>query len=560
MWRRVGRSRSGRSRVRLQASGRVEAGRQVKAGKKGSGPKLPASAAAFGLSVQLVWPAMSWWGWSSWSWSQSDDWDWQQNRWWWEGYQAALDERAAWLWQEEEDRRTAQWYQEEEDRKWWQEEEGSKAALAERALQEGVIGRVPPEVIGGGTGSKKKKRNNKGRVAGSGTVSNARRLEFQKKGLQRRLEREEAERKAQEEAEEEEGDDDGDDDDKKEKKKVTLVERAARQAREFGPSEKQNEKEAAVLGSGDVDRSSSSSSSLLDTTLDKREKKKAKTPDEAASERAEELKAALAERAPAAFSKSPRGSVALAVKTKKEEEEAALAERAARRQKKFQESKTGLYLDDEEEKEEDKVKEEKESPPGSVTVDSVTSASVPDHASMEASSAARSRGHGESLGKGPQTWQVKFPAALGKRVAIDFHHVLEVEGACWSRVPTENISAVQALRESGYWVCLLSYSGRDREAETRRTLKALEEQHGLVFDDKRFVRAHLGKRGKAQLCKTLAITDLFDDRDDILWEASTLGITDWAIRKARQHHYGHARAYNTLADAVEAFLESKQDK
>ena len=73
----------------------------------------------------------------------------------------------------------------------------------------------------------------------------------------------------------------------------------------------------------------------------------------------------------------------------------------------------------------------------------------------------------------------------------------------------------------------------------------------------RFVRSHLGKRGKAQLCKTLAISDLFDDRDDILWEAQSLGVTDWAIRKRGQSHPGHKRAFDKLADAVEALLRAE---
>ena len=509
---------------------------------------------------------MAWW---DWGWEQQpQSWEWRSSSDWWSG---------EWRWQEEEDWRTA---------RWWQEEEDKKAALAKRAAeQEAGVEAEGKGKKGEGKGEegkkrKKKGRNNKNRALGSGTVSNVRRLEFQKKGLKASLNREreaqglpplesleelleaQKEGKKEEEEEEEEMEEEEEEKEQGERKKVTLVPAAAR------ASEKQSQ-----------EATSSSSSTLLDTTLDKREKKKAKAPVEAAENRAVELKAALAERvaegakskAPPpnlreAPSESPDEGAALAeraapsdsgsgrnkgekkkVEKKVEEEKAALAERAARRQKKFEESKTGLYLDDEDEDEKEEA--------GSVGA--AGSASVPDHASMAASSAARSVGQAESLGKGPKSWQVKFPAALGKRVAIDFHNVLEVEGPDGFEVSKENIFAVQALRESGFWVCLLSYSGAEREQATRKTLKVLERTDNLVFDEMRFVRSHLGKRGKAQLCKTLAISDLFDDRDDILWEAQSLGVTDWAIRKRGQSHPGHKRAFDKLADAVEALLTAR---
>ena len=275
---------------------------------------------------------MAWWDWGweqqpqSWEWRSSSDW-WSGE--WWSDRQAALDERAAWRWQEEEDWRTA---------RWWQEEEDKKAALAKRAAeQEAGVEAEGKGKKGEGKGEegkkrKKKGRNNKNRALGSGTVSNVRRLEFQKKGLKASLNREreaqglpplesleelleaQKEGKKEEEEEEEEMEEEEEEKEQGERKKVTLVPAAAR---ELGPSEKQSQ-----------EATSSSSSTLLDTTLDKREKK-AKAPVEAAENRAVELKAALAERvAEGAKSKAPPPNLREAP-SESPDEGAALAERAA---------------------------------------------------------------------------------------------------------------------------------------------------------------------------------------------------------------------------------------
>ena len=70
---------------------------------------------------------MAWW---DWGWEEQPQWrsssDWWSGEWW-SDRQAALDERAAWRWQEEEDWRTA---------RWWQEEEDKKAALAKRVAEQ----------------------------------------------------------------------------------------------------------------------------------------------------------------------------------------------------------------------------------------------------------------------------------------------------------------------------------------------------------------------------------------------------------------------------------------
>ena len=63
-------------------------------------------------------------------------------------------------------------------------------------------------------------------------------------------------------------------------------------------------------------------------------------------------------------------------------------------------------------------------------------------------------------------------------------------------VPTATVMALHHLQEQGFWLCLISYRGAEKDLEVR-------SQRHFVFDQVRFVRSHLGKRGKAYLCVQL---------------------------------------------------------
>ena len=116
------------------------------------------------------------WGWQSWDWDQPswgqsswDDWDWDWDDWDWEE-----DWKENWK-GESLDKR-----QEEEKQNTWRTGASDAAPLS-------------------------KKRNNKGRPAGTGTVSHKRRLHYQQRSYEKRIAREqaEAELKKQEQEEEE---------------------------------------------------------------------------------------------------------------------------------------------------------------------------------------------------------------------------------------------------------------------------------------------------------------------------------------------------------------------
>ena len=141
------------------------------------------------------------WGWRSWDWDQSS-WEWGQPSWYdwdWED----------WDWEED-------WKKERLDKRQEKEEE------QQNTWRTGASDAAPLS----------KKRNNKGRPAGSGTVSHKRRLHFQQRSYEKRIAREQAEadlKKQQEEEEEkmkeEENKKKKQDDEEKQKRKAEKAEK-----------------------------------------------------------------------------------------------------------------------------------------------------------------------------------------------------------------------------------------------------------------------------------------------------------------------------------------------
>ena len=121
-------------------------------------------------------------------------------------------------------------------------------------------------------------------------------------------------------------------------------------------------------------------------------------------------------------------------------------------------------------------------------------------------------------------------------------------------VTTSTIMALRRLQEQGFWLCLVSYCGAQKELQVREQLEGLRSQRHSVFDQIRFVREHLGERGKANPCIQLKLDFLVEDRDDICKEALSKGIGVCPIRTARNDHSWHQQAVDNFPAAAEALI------
>ena len=74
-----------------------------------------------------------------------------------------------------------------------------------------------------------------------------------------------------------------------------------------------------------------------------------------------------------------------------------------------------------------------------------------------------------------------------------------------------------------------------KELQVREQLEGLRSRRHF-FDQVRFVREHLGERGKANLRIQLKVGFLVEDRGDICKEALSKGIVVLPIRTARNDH------------------------
>ena len=117
-------------------------------------------------------------------------------------------------------------------------------------------------------------------------------------------------------------------------------------------------------------------------------------------------------------------------------------------------------------------------------------------------------------------WAVKTDQSLDKRLCIDWHQTLAIN----SRVPAQNIRALQALQEHEFSLLLCSFCGYKREKEVRHFAEELERVGELRFERKLFTRDPLGKRGKCYAAMSQKCGIIIDDRSDVCKEALTKGL------------------------------------
>ena len=135
-----------------------------------------------------------------------------------------------------------------------------------------------------------------------------------------------------------------------------------------------------------------------------------------------------------------------------------------------------------------------------------------------------------------------------KRVAIDWHNTLSKGNN--ERVHWQDRDALQMLQEKGYYLILLSYSGKERAEET---LKELQKQDLLQFFEKvRFAWKKCGQEGKAAYCKENSIPYLFDDCPEIINECWEMGYSYTYALHTR--HYKHTAGHWHFWQAANQFL------
>ena len=139
---------------------------------------------------------------------------------------------------------------------------------------------------------------------------------------------------------------------------------------------------------------------------------------------------------------------------------------------------------------------------------------------------------------------------VNKRVAIDYYLTL-TKG---KQVHWRDILALQKLKDHGYYLILLSYCGQRR---SEMILEELEEQDLVKYFDKiRFTWEKTGCQGKAVYCKDNHIPVLFDDSKEIVDECWEMGVYTYNMN-SKWHVYtaGHWRFWQ----AVGQFLVDRDE-
>lgn len=141
------------------------------------------------------------------------------------------------------------------------------------------------------------------------------------------------------------------------------------------------------------------------------------------------------------------------------------------------------------------------------------------------------------------------PVYKGK-IAVDWHGVVEVNEA----VPHEHIQALNSLKLAGYEVVLLSYGGRERNANTLSFAK--KAWHG--WSEILFTGKKTGRKGKAALCHQKGIDTIVDDSRDICYESWEWGLEVLGVCHFSQvHKWGDLNTYPSLPVAVKALLDKE---
>ena len=134
-----------------------------------------------------------------------------------------------------------------------------------------------------------------------------------------------------------------------------------------------------------------------------------------------------------------------------------------------------------------------------------------------------------------------------KRIAIDYYQTL-IKGN-GHKVHWQDKNALQRLKDKGYYLILLSYCGVERSEEI---MTDLTDQDMLQYFDKiRFTWKKCGKQGKATYCRDNHIPFIFDDCKEIVDECSAMGIYCYRMNTRR---YTHTAGHWWFHEAVTQFL------
>ena len=442
------------------------------------------------------------WGWGSWDWDQPswgqsswDDWDWDWDDWDWE-----------------EDSKE-NWKGESLDKR--QEESLDKRQEGEEKQNTWRTGASDAAPLS--------KKRNKGRPAGTGTVSHKRRLHYQRRSYEKRIAREqaEAELKKQEEEEEKRLKEEKDkkkkqEDEEKEKREAEKAEKEKPKVKEedkkeekttlaqrVGPNPAKGVQEVQISSGESMSTSedmSSSKDSMDNRDSRANQKGRGQTPKlEFGPSRLEVVK----------------------------EEQAARNKTAAKK------------------KPEEKASSSSRGP-----------------AAMDTSLDQREGPAPTSLDQREDP----APTSLDKRdkpqIAIDHHNVLEVKG----HIYPQSIRGLDRLRQLGYKVHLVSYCGENRWRQVHsEALGAWDGWESMTRTDQR-----CGPNGKVEYLLSQGISVLIDDTAEILQEALIKGIRVYPITTPNEKHVwnkgnkpaGATFCHRYLADAINCFIldENKSKK
>ena len=156
--------------------------------------------------------------------------------------------------------------------------------------------------------------------------------------------------------------------------------------------------------------------------------------------------------------------------------------------------------------------------------------------------------------RGQKKWVQKEspPLALqeAEKAAVDWHHTLE-----WhDNVSPQNIRALDALKDAGYQVYLCSFSGWDRAQETKR----LSWKVWQGWEKQIYTTEKTGNYGKAQACYYHNIKTVFDDTWEVIDECSRWGVETYpVVSKWDEKYWEGIDTYRSFAQAVQAFLDKR---
>ena len=139
-----------------------------------------------------------------------------------------------------------------------------------------------------------------------------------------------------------------------------------------------------------------------------------------------------------------------------------------------------------------------------------------------------------------------FLPLLPEWVVLDYHQTLEVDDEVDQR-------SLEKLKQAGLNIWVVSYGGWKRNSTTARILAPYKEEK--LIDNISFTSTKCGATGKAALLKAWRVDYIFDDSPEVCLECEKMGFTVYRIG---WKHDGH-KAYRTLADAVDDFLDSHAD-